>query len=118
MKGNEDYQSILDESKRILEEMKAIEEALYQTKNRSGQDPLNFPIRLNNKLAHLSLQVGAGNFPPTAQAEGVRKEITSAIDKELEAYNKIMAQDIPALNEQIKDAGVDFITTKKDEPVN
>jgi hypothetical protein len=118
MKGNEEYKPILDESKRILDEMKSIEEALYQTQNRSGQDPLNFPIRLNNKLAHLSMQVGAGNFPPTAQADGVRKEITSSIDKELDAYNKIMAQDIPALNEQIKEAGVDFISTKKEEPIN
>jgi hypothetical protein len=118
LKGQEEYKPILDESKRILEEMKAIEEALYQTKNRSGQDPLNFPIKLNNKLAHLSMQVGAGNFPPTAQAEGVRKEITTAINKELDAYNKIMAQDIPALNEQIKEAGVDFISTKKSDPVN
>lgn len=118
MKGKEEYQPILDESKRILEEMRSIEETLYQTKNRSGQDPLNFPIRLNNKLAHLSSQVGAGNFPPTAQAEGVRKEITTAIDKELDAYNKIMSQDIPALNQQIKEAGIDFISTKKVEPVN
>ena len=98
--------------------MKSIEEALYQTKNQSGQDPLNFPIRLNNKLAHLSSQVGMGNNPPTAQAEGVRTEITTSIDKELTSLTKIMEQDIPALNQQIKDAGIDFISTKKAEPVN
>jgi photosystem II stability/assembly factor-like uncharacterized protein len=118
MKDEEEYKSIVEESKRVLDEMKTIEEALYQTQNRSGQDPLNFPIRLNNKLAHLSSQVGMGNNPPTAQAEGVRKEITKAIDKELASLNKIMEQDIPALNQQIKDAGVDFISTKKTEPVN
>ena len=118
MKGNEEYKSIIEESKRILDEMKTIEEALYQTQNKSGQDPLNFPIRLNNKLAYLSSQAGAGNNPPTAQAEGVRKDITKAIDKELTSLNKIMEQDIPALNQQIKDAGIDFITTKKAEPIN
>jgi photosystem II stability/assembly factor-like uncharacterized protein len=118
MKGKEEYKSIMDESKRILDEMKTIEEMLYQTKNRSGQDPLNFPVRLNNKLAHLSSQVGIGNNPPTSQAEGVRKEITQSIDKELQSLNKIMEQDIPALNQQIKDAGIDFISAKKVEPVN
>jgi photosystem II stability/assembly factor-like uncharacterized protein len=118
MKDKEEYQSIVEESKRILKEMKSIEEELYQTKNRSGQDPLNFPIKLNNKLAHLSSQVGRGNNPPTVQAEGVRKEITQAIDKELNAYNKIMANDIPALNDQIKEAGIDFISAKKADPVN
>ncbi len=118
MKDNEDYKSIVEESKRILEEMKTIEEALYQTQNQSGQDPLNFPIRLNNKLAHLSSQAGFGNNPPTAQAEGVRKDVTKAIDQELTSLTKIMEQDIPALNQQIKDAGIDFISTKKAEPVN
>jgi len=118
MKSKDEYKSILDESARILEELKTIEELLYQTQNQSGQDPLNFPIRLNNKLAALSGQVGAGNNPPTAQAEGVRKEITKAIDKELASLSKVMEQDIPALNQQIKDAGIDFISTKKAEPVN
>jgi photosystem II stability/assembly factor-like uncharacterized protein len=118
MKDKEEYKPIIEESKRILEEMKEVEEALYQTKNRSGQDPLNFPIRLNNKLAHLSSQVGMGNNPPTAQAEAVRKEITKAIDKELTSLNKIMEQDIPALNQQIKDTGIDFISAKKAETIN
>ena len=118
MKDKEEYKAITEEAKRILDEMKTIEEALYQTKNRSGQDPLNFPIRLNNKLAHLSSQAGAGNNPPTAQAEGVRKDISKAIDKELASLNKIMEQDIPALNQQIKDSGVDFISAKKPDPVN
>ena len=118
MKDKEEYKPITEEAKRILDEMKAVEEALYQTKNRSGQDPLNFPIRLNNKLAHLSSQVGIGNNPPTSQVEGVRKEITKSIDKELNTLNKIMEQDIPALNKQIKDSGVDFISAKKPDPVN
>ena len=118
IKGKEEYQALTDEAKRILQEMKAIEEALYQTKNRSGQDPLNFPIRLNNKLAHLASQAGIGNNPPTSQVEAVRKEITKAIDKELTSLAKIMAQDIPALNQQIKEAGIDYISVKKPEPVN
>lgn len=118
MKDKAEYKSITDEAKRIKEEMKTIEEALYQTQNRSGQDPLNFPIRLNNKLAHLSRQVGVGNNAPTAQVQAVRKEITKSIDKQLASLTKIMQQDIPALNQQIKDAGVDFISTKKPEQVN
>jgi hypothetical protein len=59
-----------------------------------------------------------GNNPPTSQVGGVRKELTKAIDKELKSLDKIMEQDIPALNQQIKDAGIDFISTKKADPVN
>ncbi len=31
----------------------AVEEAIYQVRNQSGQDPLNFPIKINNRLASL-----------------------------------------------------------------
>ncbi len=118
IKGREEYKPIAEEAGQVLDEMKAIEETLYQTKNRSGQDPLNFPIRLNNKLAHLSSQVGVGNYPPTTQAEAVRQEVTQAIDKELQKLDKIMTQDIPALNRKIKEAGIDFISVKQADEVN
>jgi len=45
---------LLDKAKDLKEQFSDIEKALYQTKNRSGQDPLNFPIRLTNKLGHLN----------------------------------------------------------------
>jgi hypothetical protein len=46
--------SITEGVKWLSEKLTNIEEALYQTKNQSNQDPLNYPIRLNNKLASLS----------------------------------------------------------------
>ena len=55
--------------------MTAVEEALYQTKNRSGQDPLNFPIRLNNKLADLVGQVVAGNYAPTDRSKPSKRKL-------------------------------------------
>ncbi|KAI9549386.1 hypothetical protein GHT06_003752 [Daphnia sinensis] len=58
--------------KLILAEMDEIEKTLYQTQNKSGQDPLNFPIRLNNKLAHLSSVVGNGDYRPTDQSVEVK----------------------------------------------
>jgi len=74
---------ILEETKRILAEVKAlkkefseIEKALYQTQNKSNQDPLNFPIRLTNKLGHLNRLVTINDFPPTDQDEAVRIELT------------------------------------------
>ena len=57
-KLNEDHEQIRNSIKNIIERITNIEENLYQTKNKSGQDPLNFPIRLNNKLAHLSSVAG------------------------------------------------------------
>jgi hypothetical protein len=31
-----------------------VEDDIYQVKNQSGQDPLNFPIKINNRLANLN----------------------------------------------------------------
>ena len=78
----------------IKAEMQEIEETLYQTQNRSGQDPLNFPIRLNNKLAHLNSVVGNGDYKPTDGAVEVRQEITEKIDVQLVRFRKLEREQI------------------------
>jgi photosystem II stability/assembly factor-like uncharacterized protein len=88
--------------KSILEEMKEIEEALYQTKNRSGQDPLNYPIRLNNKLGHLNSLMGMGDNRPTESAIEFRKEVTARINKQLDALNLILDEKVEDFNELVK----------------
>src|SRR4029079_17647187 len=50
-----------------------VEDSLYQTKNRSGQDPLNYPIRLNNKIGALMGVVGSADARPTQQSFDVYK---------------------------------------------
>ncbi|QYK57350.1 MAG: hypothetical protein KF884_07275 [Fimbriimonadaceae bacterium] len=62
------------EAKRLVAETTAIEQALYQTQNRSGQDPLNFPIRLNDKIAGLLGVVLGGDSRPTRQSYAVFAE--------------------------------------------
>jgi RecJ-like exonuclease len=52
----------------LKKELSAVEEELYQVRNRSGQDPLNYPIKLNNRLAGLIGVVQSGNFRPTDQS--------------------------------------------------
>jgi photosystem II stability/assembly factor-like uncharacterized protein len=73
----------------IKAEMDEIEKTLYQTQNQSRQDPLNFPIRLNNKLAHLSSVVGNGDWAPTDQSYEVKDELTEKIDGQLAKFKKL-----------------------------
>ena len=73
----------------IVEAISNVEKELYQTQNKSGQDPLNYPIRLNNKLAHLNSIVGTGEFRPTDGAEEVRAELTRQIDIQLTKFREI-----------------------------
>ena len=109
VKEDEDMKDIGTEADSLTNKMELIEKSLYQTKNRSRQDPLNFPIRLNNKLAGLN-QAGSGNNRPTDQAEAFKKEVTEKIDSELEKWRKILDQDIPRFNELVKSKGVDAVT--------
>jgi hypothetical protein len=102
----EGQKALSDTAKSILKNMKAIEEALYQTKNQSGQDPLNFPIRLNNKLAHLGSLASMGDYPPTDQDDAFREEVTAQIDTELGKLKVIFSTDIPAFNKMVSKANI------------
>lgn len=97
-KGNEDVKELLEKSKVLKDEFTKIEEALYQTQNRSGQDPLNFPIRLTNKLGHLNALVGMGDFGPTDQDIAVKDELTAKIKVQLDAFNTLISDEISAFN--------------------
>ncbi|MEQ9423472.1 MAG: glycosyl hydrolase [Cyclobacteriaceae bacterium] len=114
--GKDEFTDIVDKSKDIDSKMTDVEEQLYQTKNQSRQDPLNFPIRLNNKLAHLSRVVGNGDYPPTDQAVEVKNEMTQKIDTELGKWQKILAEDIQELNQMVKEKAVDAIIIEKKDP--
>ena len=53
-KLDDKHQNVLDAGKHIDSVMMSVEKALYQVKLKSNQDMLNFPIKLNNKLAHVA----------------------------------------------------------------
>lgn len=95
--------------KEIVKEMSTIEKALYQTKNESGQDPLNFPIRLNNKLGHLASISGIGDYKPTASSLAFYDEVTGMIDEQLEMLSNIFDSRIAEFNQKVKEANVDAV---------
>lgn len=108
-KGQEDKKELIEKANEIEKSIGEIEKALYQTKNRSRQDPLNFPIKLTNKLAHLNSLNGRGDFPPTRQSYEVRDEITRGINEELGKFQEIKDTDLPDFNRMVKENAVDAI---------
>jgi photosystem II stability/assembly factor-like uncharacterized protein len=110
MKGKEDMKDVNEMAKSILDDMKKIEETLYQTKNKSGQDPLNYPVRLNNKLGALNSEVDGSDFKPTEQVKVVQKEITEKIDEQLNLLNKVMSDKVPKFNDLVKQKQVSAIS--------
>jgi hypothetical protein len=108
----ENLKPLQEEIKNIDSLMTAVEQAMYQTKNRSSQDPLNFPVRLNDKLGNLMEVVDNGDFAPTTQALELQTMLFEQIDAELAKWAAIQAQDLPALNKLIRDLGVDVVRVK------
>lgn len=87
-----------EKAKTMQEAFGKIEKELYQTKNRSGQDPLNFPIKLTNKLGHLNSLVGMGDFGPTDQDIVVKNELSAAITKQLDAFDTMLDAEVAQFN--------------------
>lgn len=97
------------QAKVLSEELLAVEKALYQTKNRSNQDPLNYPIRLTNKLGHINNLVMMNDFPPTDQDIAVRDELTQAIKVQMERYETLINEDIRVFNAAFKALSLDYL---------
>lgn len=109
---NESVINLVKKAKQLNSSLTEIEKALYQTKNRSRQDPLNFPIKLTNKLGHLNSLVTNNDFPPTNQDELVRKELTAEVEKHILKYQKLISQDLKYFNEEFASLNLDYLTVK------
>ena len=85
--------------------LSAIEEELYQVRNQSGQDPLNYPIKLNNKIAALTGHVASAEGPPTAQSRQVFAQLKRDLDRHLAALKQLMDGTLPQVNAALTRAG-------------
>jgi photosystem II stability/assembly factor-like uncharacterized protein len=103
---------IADAGNALNKKLTEVEEALYQTKNQSSQDPLNFPIRLNNKLAALLGVVSRSDTPPNEQSYAVYDELVAQINAQLQKLSQIMKTDVPAFNQLVKDQNIPAIVVK------
>jgi hypothetical protein len=96
----------------IVKNMTLVEEALYQTKSKSGQDVLNFPIRLNDKLAGLYNVGASGENAPSRQLKETFADLIAQSDVQLNKLKKILSADIPDLNKRIMEAQLPVIGIK------
>ncbi len=100
---------LIEAGKALVESLTEVEKALYQTQNKSRQDPLNFPIRLNDKLAGLLSLAAVGDRRPTQQMVAVKAELTAAIDTELAKLEQLWQTELPAFNALAREHEVDRV---------
>ena len=114
-KDNEAVKVLVEKAKTLGEQFSEIEKALYQTKNRSGQDPLNFPIKLTNKLAHLNSLVSMDDFPPTHQDIAVKNELTQQINTQLVKFDQLVSDEISGFNKEFNSLNLNYLFVEDEE---
>jgi photosystem II stability/assembly factor-like uncharacterized protein len=105
--------AIQREGATVKDGLSAVEQEIYQVRNQSNQDPLNFPIKLNNKLAALMGVVESGEARPTDQSYQVFDHLSELLQTELIRLNTIIEQDLQRLNQLLREANLDPIQTER-----
>jgi photosystem II stability/assembly factor-like uncharacterized protein len=82
----------------VMQKLSAVEEEVYQVRNRSGQDPLNFPIKINNRLAALRRSVETGDAAPTDGSREVYTLLSAELQKQLDQLAAVTRGDLANFN--------------------
>ena len=108
-----DDKKIADSAKALMAKLTAVEEELYQTKNRAAEDPLNFPIKLNNKLAYVLGTVSNSESQPTAASYMVYEDLAPKVNAQLRTLQTVLAEDVAAFNKIVRDTNTPAVVTPK-----
>ena len=109
LKNDPRGKTVAESGKALDKKMTEVEEALIQTKAKSGQDVLNFPVRLNNHLAALGGVVESADTAPTAQSYEVFDMLTKQVDEQLGKWKAIVAMDVAGYNNLVKQQEVPML---------
>ena len=107
-----DDDNLQEQATSMLAKMAAVEEELYQVQNRSNQDPLNFPIKLNNRLASLRRSLENGDAKPTNGAYQVFKELAEELELRLAELQQVLDTDLAKLNELLSAKQLDKVVVE------
>jgi photosystem II stability/assembly factor-like uncharacterized protein len=112
LKGDPRVKTVADAGKSLDKKMTEVEEALIQTKAKSGQDVLNFPIRLNNQLVALGGVVGSAASAPTQQSYEVYDMLAKSVDEQLAKWKTIVSTDVKAYDDAVKQQEIPALIPK------
>jgi photosystem II stability/assembly factor-like uncharacterized protein len=112
LKGDPRAKDVAAVGKALDKKITEVEEALIQTKARSGEDVLNFPIRLNNQLAALGGVVGSAATAPTQQSYEVFEMLAKSVDEQLAKWKAIVDADVNNYDDAVKQRGIPALIPK------
>jgi hypothetical protein len=93
----------------LVSRLSAVEEAIYQVRNQSGQDPLNFPIRINNRLASILTVVNRGDGKPVGNAIPIFDNLVVELKVQTDRLASVQATDLEAFNTEARRLGLEAV---------
>jgi hypothetical protein len=108
MTGKPQAQEYAQLTGQLMERLGAAEGEIYQVRNQSNQDPLNYPIKLNNKIAALA-GVASGEYRPTRQTYEAFDLLTKDLDVQLVKVKSSLDELLPRINALLRAAGLEVI---------
>ena len=109
--GHEELKTLIAE---FGEKLSEVENNIHMTKNQSRQDPLNYGIRINNRLAFLLADSQRGDYRPTDQSKEFFEVVKAELAKELSALNALESQYLSAINDKVKSLGIPMVSASED----
>ena len=103
---------LADAGGKLSANLSAVEEAIYQVKNQSSQDPLNYPIKINNRIASLLRAVNTGDGKPIASAYPIFQDLSGELKVQTDTLQQVLATDLPAFNAAAGKAKVEAVVAK------
>jgi hypothetical protein len=86
----------------LAKALSTVEEDVYQVRNQSGQDPLNFPIKTNNRLASLLRVAVSGEGRPTGNVELIFNDLIAELKAETDRLEKTISDQLPPFNNMLQ----------------
>jgi len=111
--GQSGEQAIRAQADTLRRRLSAVEEEIYQVRNRSSQDPLNYPIKLNNRIAALAGVAASADARPTDQAVEVFGILSGLLQAQLDRLEQIVQTDVPAFNQLVRDSNVPALIERR-----
>src|SRR5262249_35294916 len=103
------YKVLVAASDDLDHKMAAVEEDLLQVKSKSNEDPLNYPIRVSEKLMALHKPVQSADTAPTQQAYEVFQDLSSRVEQQLSKWRQLVSKDLASLNDLMRKENVSVL---------
>jgi photosystem II stability/assembly factor-like uncharacterized protein len=101
-----DHEAVSRAARSLKEKLSPIEDELTQSKAKTRQDTMNYPVKLNGKLAWLAAVVASSQDAPTRQGYELFEDLSQRIDMQLQRLREIIDTDVAAFNAMMRESEV------------